>query len=166
MSNGGIGVTYIINQRTQAITSIETNYYRTIIYEENDIIYETATPMEILAESCLYYGSAYEGRKELSRKILKSNSKLPFVIDPDLGIFFMPTTSHRNHSCAWFSYFHIKDFIQLQDKLAVKLNNDQIIYVNVSQNQFDQQMKRTSQVIAYFYKLYITQNKMVLFISD
>lgn len=164
ISRKGGTVTYIVNEKTQAITSINSDYYRTKIYEENDIIYATEAPMTILEKSCLHYGSSFEGRREVAKQILNTNSKLPVAIKPFQGIFFLPTTSHRNEECVWFSYYHVENFVKSNSKLAVILNNNQVIHVNISYNQFDLQMKRTSQLIAYFYQLCITQNKMVVFI--
>lgn len=144
-------VNYIINEKTQALTFIESNYYRTKIYEEDDIIYKKETPLMILENSCLHYGSSLDGRKQAAKRILNMNSKLPVSIKPHGGLFFLPTTSHRNKECVWFSYSHVDDYWEYEDKLAVILNNKQVIFVDISYNQFDLQMKRTSQIIAYFY---------------
>lgn len=160
MRKGG-KVGYIINEKTLAFTSIDSNYYRTKIYEENDIIYMHESPLTIIEKSCLHYGSSFEGRKEAAKQILNKNSKLPVTITPHIGLFFLPTTSHRNKECVWFSYYQVEDFFEFDDHLAVLLSNKQVINVNISYNQFDLQLKRTSQVIAYFFQLLL--NKIVLF---
>lgn len=147
-------VKYIISNKTLAITSIESNYYRTKIYEEDDVIYSKESPLTIIENSCLHYGSSLQGRKDASKHILKSNSKLPITITPHHKLFILPTKSHRNKECVWFSYYHVEDYIKIEDRLAVLLSNYNVMNINISFNQFDMQMKRTSQLIAYYFKLH------------
>lgn len=127
--------------------------YRTKIIEEDQVIYSTETPLAIIAESSTENGSAIGGRMETVKAILKTNSKLPSPISPYAGIYFFPTTSARNKKCVWFSYYQIKNYYRVRDKVAVLLYGGRIIIVNTSYNQFDLQYKKTSQIIAYYHRL-------------
>lgn len=152
MREGG-KLKYIINRKTQAITGINSGYYRTKIYEVDRILYVTETPLSIIENSCISYGSSLTGRQAFVKQVVEVNSKLPIPIKPRFGLFFLPTKSYRNGTCIWFSYYHVNRYMEHNNKLIVILKNNKMISVDVSFNQFDLQMKRTSQVIAYFYQL-------------
>lgn len=144
---------YIINRKTQAITGINTGYYRTKIYEVDNVLYVKESPLTIVKNSCIQYGSSFSGRQKFVKQMIKLNSKLPIPIKPAYRLFFLPTKSYRNEKCIWFSYYHVKNYFVYKNKLFVILQNNQKIPVDISLNQFDLQMKRMSQVIAYFYQL-------------
>lgn len=151
----GGAVDYIINRKTQAILHMDSPYYRTKIYEENRVIYSKHHPLQIIDYSTTLNGSSVQGRSKTVKRILKSKSKLPIPVIPNLGMFLFPTTSVRNRDCVCLSYYHVKEFKQHGNKLAVILKDDKVLLLDISYNQFDLQIKRTSQVIAYFHRLLV-----------
>lgn len=150
----GETVDYIINRKTQAILHGDSPYYRTKIYEENrEVIYSKHHPLQIIDYSSTINGSSMDGRTKAVKRILKSKSKLPIPVIPQLGMFLFPTTSVRNRDCVCLSYYHVDEYKQLGNKLAVILKDGKVLKLDISYNQFDLQIKRTSQVIAYFHRL-------------
>lgn len=139
---------YKITRETKAIKLKRTGYFNSIIWHGTKRKYSIYEPIEIIQENCIKNGSSLEGRLESVRRILNSRTKLPIPVIPEYGVFMVPTMSARNEHCVWFSYYHIKHYKKKGKMTRVKLSNDIGLYVKVSANQFDLQVKRTSQVIA------------------
>jgi|SRR5690625_3240948 len=135
-----------------AIIGENTGYYRTKIIEEDKVKHSPHSPLQILDHNCIINGASLEGRSHTVRKILRSKTKLPIPIQPKKGIYMFPTISMKNTNCVWISYFHVKNHEDRDKKTYIQFENNKHFYVNTSANQFDRQMKRTSQVIAYFYR--------------
>lgn len=144
---------YKINKDTLMIINENTGYYRTRVIEKNGEFRLTESPLQIIESSCTKYGAAYEGRRETVNKILNSKTKLPIPVHPKKGIYLMPTRSFRNEKFSLISFFHVKKFIGIDKKTYVTFENNLSYYVSITALQFDLQMKRTGQVIAYFHRL-------------
>ena len=142
---------YEINKKTMAIISKNTGYYRTKIIEEDKIKHSPHSPLQLLDHNCIINGASLEGRIKTVKKILRSKTKLPIPIQPKKGIYMFPTISMKNINCVWISYFHVKEHGKRDKKTYIQFNNNMNYFVSTSANQFDLQMKRTSQVIAYFH---------------
>lgn len=145
---------YIIHERTHAITSVKSNYYRTKIYEENKVQFYEEDPLTIIKNSCQHYGYTLSIWNELVKDLLQRKSKLPVPVSPPNGIFFVPTTSHRNKHCVWISYYKVARYIERKNKLSIVFPDGKTVSSDISLNQFKLQMKRTSMVIAHFYELF------------
>lgn len=147
---------YVIHANTVALKRENSRYFRTKIIEvDNEQISDLAV-MQIIEHSCITYGSSYIGRRDFSAKVLQSKNKLPISIHPKRGIYFLPTLSLQNPKCMWINYFHIEGYYRVDDLTVLILSNGSKLYIETSYNQFDMQMKRTSQVIAQLVKqLYV-----------
>lgn len=144
---------YIINEQTQAIAVMKSNYYRTQVYELYDTLCIEEPPLTILENSCDSYGyPLYSLRKVIAEK-LDRKSKLPIPVSPPRGMFFVPTTSSRNDQCVWVSFYHVSNYFQCKNKLNIVLRGGQLISTDISLNQFKLQLKRTGLIIAYFYQM-------------
>lgn len=144
---------YIITKSTQAIFSVEEGVYRSKILEENSVKYSKYTPVQIINYNCTINGASLKGRVETVMRILKSKSKLPMPVFPKFGIYMFPTSSINNSDCIIVSYYHVKQYFPFGKYTNIQLKDQSKIIVKTSINQFDLQIKRTSQVIAYFYRL-------------
>lgn len=150
---GGVMSLYEISNQTKVIKLCQNGYYNTEILAINGKVYSSYHPKKILELNCLKFGSSLAGRISLVKKVLSSNSKLPIPVGPDNGIFMFPTTSERNEACIWLSYFQIKQYEEREDMTYVYFIDGTGMYVAISYNQFDSQIKRTSIVIAEFFKM-------------
>lgn len=137
-----------ITPNTKAIYSCDTGYYRSKILEAKEEVCSVRYPITLLDDSCLSHGSSLEGREKAVRKILRTKSKLPIPVNPDKGIYMLPTLSKRNRDCVWLSYYLIDNYYQVDDRTLVTFTDGTYIYVKVSEASLDLQFKRTSQVIA------------------
>jgi|SRR5690625_2338794 len=127
--------------------------YRTKIIEKNSTQYCRYSPLEIINHNCTVFGSSLAGRAETVTQILNSRTRLPIPIYLKCGIFMFPTTSMRNHDCMWISYYQVLGYRKHCNRTLIFLKGNTNIFVNISLQQFDTQIKRTSQVIAYFHGL-------------
>lgn len=140
---------YIISPKTKAIIAKDSAYYRSHILEENRERFTIHKPEQIIDHSCLVYGSTLEGRRKAVKDVLKSASKLPISVIPENGVFMIPTASIKSKGCVWVAYHHIDDYEQRDDKTYIAFRDQTGIYINTSENTFDSQYKRTSQVIVH-----------------
>jgi len=146
---------YWIHGKTQAIKSETKGIYKTKIIEENNIVRSHHKAITILEENCYAYGAGLQGRFGTVERILESRTKLPIPVEPILGFYFFPTTSKRNSDCIWLSYYHILRVGEMRNKSYICLRDNTVLHVKTSLNQLDKQIKRTSQVIAYYHYLFL-----------
>ena len=69
---------YEINRGTLAIMPNENA--SSLVYEDEERYLINQTPFEIMEESCKYFGSTYEGRKDSARSILGAEYKVPVIV--------------------------------------------------------------------------------------
>jgi competence protein ComK len=109
---------YLITNKTIAIQPFINQWGRVCaeIYEEDAVILVEKKPFRIIKDSCPYYGSTYDGKKDATQIILGRMCFPPIMIDTKLDIFFFPTKSPRKDSCIWLSQPHIDDIISIDRK--------------------------------------------------
>lgn len=144
---------YIITKDTQSIQCVEEGIYRSKISEVEGVKYSKYSPEKIVDFNCTINGASLQGRVETVMRILGSRTKLPIPVNPKVGMFMFPTCSMKNSDCIILSFFHVKQYVPHGKYANIKLFDKSQLVVKTSINQFDLQMKRTSQVIAYFYRL-------------
>ncbi|GAB3065780.1 competence protein ComK [Virgibacillus ainsalahensis] len=144
---GEVRAIYLINRKTKAIIFNDDGYHRSLILEVGKECYSMHRPEQILAHSCLHYGSDVEGRRKAVKNILKSIIKLPLPISTDGLIYMMPTASIRNKDCVWVGFHHIAFIEQRDQRGYIGFRDGSGIYVNATATSLDMQYKRTSQVI-------------------
>lgn len=137
-----------ITRDTKAISLCDTGYYRSKIFEKDEKYYSVRSPIALLDDGCIAGGASLEGREVAVRKILNSRSKLPIPVDPENGIYMLPTLSKRNKDCVWLSYYQIDKYEQIDERTLIVFKDGSTIYAKVSEAVLDLQFKRTSQVIA------------------
>ncbi len=146
---------YIISPRTKAIILKELTYYRSLIIEENRERKSLHKPEQIIDNSCLVYGSTLEGRKGAVRDILKTSSKLPIPVIPEMGVYMIPTASTKNKSCVWVAYHHIHSYQSHDQCTSIQFNDGSNLLAHTSLNTFDMQYKRTSQIIVHMNRSFL-----------
>lgn len=109
---------------------------------EGDVI-SPFRPLELIKESCLRYGSSFEGRKTATRKLIGFSHKVPISISPSIYLF--PTTSPENPRCIWVAQEHIYDYKkgELNGTTIVRFMNKRVISIPISINSFENQLVRT-----------------------
>ena len=109
---------YEICEDTLAILPFESGKARVI--ETHGELIVNKTPMEIIEDSCLYFGSTYDGRHTATKYLLGISYKSPIIIEESRNIIFFPTNSPRQQDCCWISLKNIIDY--------KRRHNNSIIY--------------------------------------
>ncbi|MBM7647586.1 competence protein ComK [Bacillus ectoiniformans] len=96
---------YVITPQTMLV---EPRPYGTKIYswviEEDTSFLLPVKPTILIKQSCLAYGSTYEGRRDATKLVSSLATKTPILIE---GMYLFPTLSPANRECIWVSLNHI-----------------------------------------------------------
>jgi competence protein ComK len=115
------------------------------IFEVEDEFLSPFKPLDIIRNSCEYYGSDYEGRRNGTKQLVGYAHKIPIAIDPTNRIFFFPTTSPSRQECIWISHEHVKDYERVNpQETLILFNNNQSFKFPVSCSSIISQLERTA----------------------
>jgi len=137
---------YLINRFTMAILPGENRYITEVLELEQDLTVGKR-PMDVIDQSCRYFGSSYNGRKEGTKDLMGITHKPPIVIDPTNSIYFFPTTSSTRPHCAWLSHSFVKEYVGTkEDNTCITFTNGKVITLPMSVGSFENQLFRTAQL--------------------
>ncbi len=136
---------YEINKGTLAIMPNENE--SSLVYEDEDRFLIEQSPFQIMEESCMYFGSTYEGRKESARSILGAEYKVPVIVEDTDNLIVFPTTSPKSDDCIWISLKRVKNFERIDNSnTKVIFDNNREIIVPVSYRTLENQISRASRL--------------------
>lgn len=133
---------YYINRGTCAIVPIENDMSE--VFELDNSFIVKKTPIEIIDESCRYFGSSYKGRNEGSKRLLGMNYKLPVLIEEFNNLIFFPTSSPRFGHCIWISLNNIKNYVKVNTNSKLIFNSDRELLIKNSYYSLENQIFRAS----------------------
>ena len=138
-------MSYEISKGTLAIVPKEKE--SSIVYEDDEKYEIKETPFQIMEESCIYFGSTYEGRKFGAKNILGAEYKVPIVIEDSDNLIVFPTTSPHADDCVWVSLKRVKKIekIDSNNTLIIFDNNKEIV-VECSYRTIENQLSRASRL--------------------
>ena len=136
---------YEINKGTLAIVPTEKN--SSLVYEDEEKYIVESDPFHIMEESCKYFGSTYEGRKNGAKNILGAEYKVPIVVEDSNNLIIFPTTSPQSEDCVWISLKRVKK-IERVDHYNTKIifDNNKEIIVDCSYRTIENQLSRASRL--------------------
>ncbi len=136
---------YEINRGTLAIVPNEID--NSLVYEDDDRFLIHQTPFEIMEESCKYFGSTYEGRKESAKAILGAEYKVPVIVEDSDNLIVFPTTSPKSEDCVWISLKRVKSFAKVDSgNTKIIFDNNKEIIVPISYRTLENQISRASRL--------------------
>ncbi len=136
---------YEINKGTLAIMPNENE--SSLVYEDEDRFLIEQSPFQIMEESCRYFGSTYEGRKDSARFILGAEYKVPVIVEDTDNLIVFPTTSPKSDDCIWISLKRVKNFERIDNSnTKVIFDNNKEIIVPVSYRTLENQISRASRL--------------------
>lgn len=144
---------YRINEFTMAIVPEPLSGGRVIskVYEVRDVFYVPYRPIDVVENSCLYYGASLLGRKEGTKEITGIRHKSPVAICPLNHLFFFPTMAYNQKMCAWFSHRHIARILPFENKkTVVYLGKKTKLLVPMTHYILENQLYRTAQLRSAF----------------
>ena len=104
---------YEINSDTLAIIPIGKN--KSKVFEIGGDFIVKKSSLKIIENSCLFFGSSYEGRKEGTKSLIGIDMKVPIVIEDSKKIIFFPTSSCIRESSIWISYQNLIKYNRYND---------------------------------------------------
>lgn len=134
---------YEINKDTVALIPKDD---QTIVYEVDNSFVVNKKTLEIVEESCEYFGSSFEGRQVGTSKLIGFTHKVPIIVEESFDLIFFPTLSPKNDNCSWVSYNHVFRPDKFKDKTIVELKNGKKIMLDVSSAIIDNQLYRCSRL--------------------
>jgi len=132
---------YEVNSNTLVIIPIGNKKSR--IYEYGGDFIVKKSSLSIIEESCLFFGSSYEGRKEGTKALLNVDMKVPIIIEDSRNIIFFPTSSCIRESSIWISYQNLIKYNKFNDCLTdLYFKNHVHVRVGCKYNLIDNQIIR------------------------
>lgn len=140
---------YSVNNNTIALLPAKKFDYSTIAWETNQALYVRQVPLEGIKESCLDYGSCYDGRRKAVKHLTPYRKKLPIPISQEKKIYAFPTHAIHDCDCHWIFSEHILTILESSDtnKSVVHFKNDQLLPLSVSYHILQKQYHRTLKYI-------------------
>lgn len=136
---------YEISKGTLAILPNEKN--SSVVYEDDDRYIIKQTPFEIMEQSCKYFGSTYEGRKDGAKEMLGAEYKVPIVIEDSSNLIVFPTTSPLSEDCVWISLKRVEKIEKIDsNNTKIIFDNKTEIIVDSSYRTIENQLSRASRL--------------------
>ncbi len=135
---------YEINKDTLAILPKSEN--ESIVYENNNKYIVKESVDKIMEDSCLYFGSNYEGRKAGSARLLNLTHKLPILVEVSNSLIFFPTSSPRLAKCSWISLNNIDQYERCNEGSKLVFKDGQSLILPMSYGMLDNQVLRSSRL--------------------
>ena len=100
-----------------------------------------------MEDSCRYFGSSYNGRKEGAKNILGAEYKVPIVVEDSNNLIAFPTTSPFSDDCAWISLNRVHNIYKVDNySTKVIFDNNQEIILPCSFRSMENQLARASRL--------------------
>lgn len=131
---------YEINSSTLAIVPIDENTTKIVEQEEEFIISKGS--LDVIDDSCQYFGSSFTGREVGARSLIGSNYKAPIIIEETRRIIFIPISSPKFSLCEWISYQHIYKYEKIGDKTKIIFDNGKTLEIKISIYSLENQILR------------------------
>ena len=107
---------YIINSDTYVL-------YDNKVLEKYEEINVDKLLIEVIDDSCLYYGSSYKGRDKSTNYMLGQCYKCPIIVSGYNSIVFFPVLSNFG-DIYWFSYNNISNYYKNGEKIVILFKNN------------------------------------------
>ena len=136
---------YEISKGTLAIVPNEKE--SSLVYEDEERYIINDSPFKIMEDSCKYFGSTYNGRKDSAREILGAEYKVPIVVEDTDNLVVFPTTSPYSDECVWISLKRLKKFEKVDScNTKIIFDNNKEIIVPCSYRTIENQISRASRL--------------------
>lgn len=138
---------YIINCETLLIIPYIEDENKKVIkskfFEIDDEFIVNMSPFDIITDSCLFFGSSFDGRREGTRNLINCEIKVPIIIEDSKNLIFFPTSSYRSSRNIWVSYKNLITYKKYSSSYTLfKFFGNNDIKVNVKYNIVDNQIIR------------------------
>ncbi len=136
--------TYEVTSATNAIIAINETLSR-VIEKEREFFINKST-INIIEESCKYYGCTYDGRCEGTKNLLNYSYKLPIMIEESKSLIFFPTASPKYAKCSWISLHEIDKFYKQKEGTKILFKNGYSLDIDCSFETIENQLMRATRL--------------------
>lgn len=141
---------YEINAETLAI--IPYGRGKSKVYEKEEEFIVDMIPLNIIKNSCLFFGCSFEGRKKAAKEILSIEMKVPIMIEESRKIIFFPIVDNNN-STSWISFQNLVKYYKLgKSATTLYFGKDISVEVDVKYNLVDNQVIRSLKFYSFLDK--------------
>lgn len=142
---------YEINMETLLIIPYARGKSKVYEYDNEYIV--DVLPLDIIKNSCLFFGCSFEGRKEAVKNILGIDMKVPIIIEDSKDIIFFPIGNCINKNSIWISYQNLVKYSKLNEfSTVLYFHNNKRIVVDAKYNLIDNQVIRCIKLVALLNK--------------
>ena len=136
---------YEISKGTLAV--IPNEFESSLVFEDEERYIIKEKPFNIMDDSCKYFGSTYEGRKNGAKEILGAEYKVPIVIEDSDNLIVFPTTSPSSDECAWIVLKRVKKIEKVDgNNTKIIFDNNIELIVPSSYRSIENQLSRASRL--------------------
>lgn len=136
---------YEITNKTCALISVSEN--ETEIIELGNKFTIEQKIIDILKNSCEFYGCTLEGRIKGSKLQLGTKYKVPIIIENTREIIFFPTSSPRIENCSWISLKNIKDYKEYAYGTTIQFNDGNKLNIPISLESLEHQIFKATKLM-------------------
>ncbi len=136
---------YIISSETVVMMSVSNSCCKVFELEKEFLV--NLSLEKILDNSCKYFGSSLEGRKESSKYHLKYDYKLPIIVDESRNILVFPTKSYKSINNYLIFINNIIDYEKTDDGIIVLGSNGKKYYIEESYGIFENQYLKSQKLL-------------------
>ena len=132
---------YIVNYETLLL--IPNGESETKVFEMDQEFLVKKRIGDIIKDSCLFFGSSYEGRRDGTKSLLNCSIKVPIILEDSRNLIIFPTHSFKNQNNIWVVYNNIVNYKKYDfENTVFMFRNNNDIKVNVRYNIIDNQIVR------------------------
>jgi len=135
---------YEINDATVAIIPMGKD--RSKVIEITKEILVSKPPIQIIKESCSYFGSTYRGRNLGTKELIGVTHKVPIIVEESKEIIFFPTMSPQSRDCSWISLKNIKNYMRNHSSSMIEFIGGYHLTLNISYGSLDSQILRAARL--------------------
>ena len=136
---------YEVNKGTLAI--MPNDLESSLVYEDESRYIINEKAYKIMDDSCKYFGSTYEGRKNGAKEILGAEYKVPIIVEDSNNLIVFPTTSPFSDDCVWICLKRVKNIFKIDSyNTKILFDNNVEIIVPCSFRSVENQLSRASRL--------------------
>ena len=136
---------YEVNKGTLAV--MPNDLESSLVYEDENRYIINEKAYKIMDDSCKYFGSTYEGRKNGAKEILGAEYKVPIIVEDSNNLIVFPTTSPFSDDCVWICLKRVKNIFKVDSyNTKILFDNNVEIIVPCSFRSVENQLSRASRL--------------------
>lgn len=132
---------YEINAETLILIPMHNR--KTKVVEINDSFIVNNSTLNIIKDSCMFFGCSYEGRKDAVKNLIGVDMKVPILLEESRNIIFFPTASCVKRNSIWISYQNLLKYTKFNDfSTILYFQGKKKIKIDIKYNLIDNQVVR------------------------